>query len=480
MADPIAINYQASITGAKFHACDAFVRGLMGPIGSGKSVTCVMELFGRGMQQKRGPDGWRRTRWAVIRQTYPELKSTTIRTFQEWLGPLSEFRWDSPITATLIVPGEKVHMEFIFIAVERPDDAKKLLSLEVTGIWINEAREVPKAVVDAASGRVGRFPAASAGGATWSGVIMDTNPPDSDHWWYRLAEEELPHGWEFFRQPGGLIKGADGSYHPNLAAENIKYLPDGHGYYLRQVPGKTDEWIKVYVLGDYGSSHDGKPVYPEYRDAVHCAPDPIEPMRGLPLYLGHDYGRTPATAICQVTPTGQFRVLDEVVTDPDGDGMGLRAFMRDAVRPMLLTKYAGMRWISRGDPSGVARDGNDLTCFDIQAQEGIPTEPASTNAVESRLDSVRKYMLAQANGEPGFLVSPSATVIRKGFLGGYRHRRVQVAGDARYKDEPDKNRYSHPHDALQYAALGTIEVGQASGSRVVAQPVTPRRAAGWT
>jgi hypothetical protein len=30
---------------------------------------------------------------------------------------------------------------------------------------------------------------------------------------------------------------------------------------------------------------------------------------------------------------------------------------------------------------------------------------------------------------------------------------VQVVGEDRYTDEPMKNKYSHPHDALQYAAM---------------------------
>jgi hypothetical protein len=39
-------------------------------------------------------------------------------------------------------------------------------------------------------------------------------------------------------------------------------------------------------------------------------------------------------------------------------------------------------------------------------------------------------------------------------MGAYKYRRLQVAGDERYQDKPDKNGYSHPQDALQYLALG--------------------------
>ena len=38
-------------------------------------------------------------------------------------------------------------LEVIFLALDRPEDVKKLLSLELTGIWINEAREIPKVLL---------------------------------------------------------------------------------------------------------------------------------------------------------------------------------------------------------------------------------------------------------------------------------------------------------------------------------------------
>ena len=76
-----------------------------------------------------------------------------------------------------------MELEVIFLALDRPEDVKKLLSLELTGVWINEAREIPKSIVDACTMRVGRIPSMRDGGPTWYGVIADTNPPDTDHWW---------------------------------------------------------------------------------------------------------------------------------------------------------------------------------------------------------------------------------------------------------------------------------------------------------
>ena len=63
----------------KFIVCTAFIILLVGPIGSGKTSACVFKLLRIMGSQKPGPDGVRRTRFVVIRNTRPELISTTIK-----------------------------------------------------------------------------------------------------------------------------------------------------------------------------------------------------------------------------------------------------------------------------------------------------------------------------------------------------------------------------------------------------------------
>ena len=58
---------------------------------------------------------------------------------------------------------------------------------------------------------------------------------------------------------------------------------------------------------------------------------------------------------------------------------------------------------------------------------------------------------------PQLQLHPRCEVLRKGFRGRYQFRRIRVAGSAeRYRDTPDKNEYSHPHDALQYVATAVF------------------------
>jgi len=171
----------------------SFVRGLRGPVGSGKSVTCCMEIMRKAMLQKPNEKGVRRTRWAVVRNTNPQLKTTTIKTWRDWFDDdLGRFIWSPPYTHHMnFAMADKtiVECEVIFLALDKTEDVKKLLSLELTGVWVNEAREIGKSIVDACTMRVGRFPSMRDGGPSWFGVIMDTNAPDETHWWGIMSGE---------------------------------------------------------------------------------------------------------------------------------------------------------------------------------------------------------------------------------------------------------------------------------------------------
>src|SRR5690349_23633472 len=132
-------------------------------------------------RQQPGPDGKRRTRFAIVRNTTPELLTTSIKSFQAWFVPESG-RWSYESPISFVFARFDIEAEFVFIAMDRPEDTRRLLSSEYTAIFLNELRELPRAVLDAATGRVRRYPSRRQGGCTWGGVIADTNPCDSDSW----------------------------------------------------------------------------------------------------------------------------------------------------------------------------------------------------------------------------------------------------------------------------------------------------------
>jgi len=447
-----------------------FFRGIRGPVGSGKSVGCCVEVFRRALEQKKGPDGIRKSRWAIIRNTNPQLRTTTIKTWLDWFpeADWGRFHWSVPYTHH-IKKGE-IDLEIIFLALDRPEDVKKLLSLELTGVWINEAREIPKSIIDACTMRVGRFPSMRDGGPSWTGVIADTNAPEEDHWWPIMSGEVpipdhipreqakmlvRPDNWSFFTQPSGMVekKDEDGEildYLNNKQAENCKNMLSN--YYSNLIRGKTKSWIDVYVMNRLGHIQDGKPVYPMFAPEVHIAKEEIPVAANVPVYVGVDFGLTPAAVLGQKV-RGRWYLQSEIVAVD----MGIVRFA-EVLRQELSTRFvAASEVIIYGDPSGDFRAQTDeSTPFHILRGAGLRAFPAPSNSVDLRLESVSSQLTKMVDGKSALLIDRRCPQLIKGFEGGYAYKRMEVSGE-RYADKPDKNMFSHVHDAAQYLFLGAGE-----------------------
>lgn len=309
-----AVAYRAPKTVGRFLRSPAFVRAIVGPVGSGKSSGCVVEVLRRAAEQAPSPDRVRRTRFAIIRNTYRELKDTTRKTFEQWV-PAEAGHWhEQDFTFTINKPladGTRLHCEVLFRALDRPDDVKKLLSLELTGAYINEARQVPKAILDVLCSRVGRYPSKAQGGATWYGVWLDTNPWHTAHWGYKLFSKERPKDFALFEQPSGFAP----------EAENLENLPSG--YYERQRAGKDTEWVEEYLEGKYPTRDKGS-IYGtliaalEARGALFAFEHPTDNV-----FTTWDLGRSDSTSIWfwRVRPGGV-----DVVDHYRNNGQGLSHF----------------------------------------------------------------------------------------------------------------------------------------------------------
>ena len=448
---------------SRFMRSNARRRGVRGPIGSGKSVGCSWELFDRAQAQRPSSEGIRRSRIAVVRNTYRELLDTTVKT---WLEQFPERLWGAFNRQTMThhiklpkTPKEPgLDMEVMFRALDRPDDIKKLLSLELTMAWVNEAREIPFSIIQTLDDRVGRFPPASEEGCTYRGVIMDTNPPDEDSWWFRLAhnldirtgepKEGVLEGWTFYDQPPGVIR-AGTEWRTNPDAENLENLEAN--FYAERCQGRTDDHIKVFYANEYGFAVDGRPIYPEYQDSIHC--QPCEPNRHKPIHIGLDFGLTPVAVFSQQLPGGRWIVFDEL----QSHDMGILRFC-EWFGPMLRSKYGDFEKVITGDPAGSQRAQTDEhTVFEMLNGQGIPATPASTNDFDIRREAVATALSRMIDGKPGLVISPECRYLRKGMAGGYCYRRLNVPGRERFMDKPDKNEYSHAPEALQYALMGAGE-----------------------
>lgn len=447
--------YVPTATGAIFHTSDKFVRVIMGPYGSGKSTLSIAEIVKRACEVPPWSNGRRRSRWGIVRNTSGELTTTTLATWLAWFDELGDIRKRQKPMLTYehtFNDGKGiVELELLFIALDRPEDVRKIKSLELTGCYINELSEVPKAALAHMKGRVNRYPSkAFCKESYWSGIIADTNPPEDDHWIFKDFEENCADNHILFKQPPGLIKNKDGEWRRNPDADNAGHLP--HHYYENLASGQSLEFIKVFCLGQYGAVGFDKRVFPEFNPDLHAV-HKLEAIQGLGLRLCWDYGLTPACVVKQLSARGQLLILKEYVSE----GMGIRTFAESVVIPALLKDFPYCKIESSvGDPAGNARDQihEEMSCIGELNSLGIPTIAARTNDLEPRLGAIRYFLNRMVDGKPALLLDKkNCPTLFKGFVKKYVYARIAVSGEERYKDKPTKNMSSHPMDALGYGCL---------------------------
>jgi hypothetical protein len=473
----IEINYAPSPTGQLLHNSHADIRGVMGGVGTGKSTMMIIELIMMALLQKVDKHGKRCSKWLIVRETYPQLRNTVFESFRTWLKPNDKtvrytegapmrIRWTDRLE-----DGTTMDAEFIFMAVSKPQDYENLKSLELTGAFINECGALDYDVVATVLSRLGRYPASVDAvdvdnPITRVSLLLDTNPPDEDSWFAKKLVNP-PKGWDILKQPPALLRDpeAEYGYVLNPLGENFKFIGGGpRKYYLEKVPSMTPEQIKVLFCGEFGVTQNGKAVYRrQWDDEQHVSKIGLKPIAGTPILLGWDWGKGgEACIVAQMTPSGQLRILDEVLAD----NIGLHDFAKNMVRPALeaLCPKDKFEIVSVGDPAGLASHGlstDNRNYFDVlnNSKYGVfadwfQTKPARSNHAELRLNAVRHFLSTSApNGSIGFLLGRNCRRLRRGFNAGYCYERKQVSGVAQYKDVPTKSEDSHPHDGLQYICL---------------------------
>ncbi len=523
------IDFSYSPTLWRFWESAARMRIILGPVGSGKTVACCTNPLAIAMKQAPGKNNIRPFKLAVVRNSMPELWRTTIETWlgiypEHYCGPMHR---STPVNHKIRIPdlgdGTSLHFEAEFFGLDRPDQVKALLSYEPTMIYFNEMREIPKAIVDAAGDRIGRYPSMQKGGVmpTWSGIIGDSNPPDQDHWMYKEYLDP-PLGWRFFLQPPGVseVEKTDDAHYSakqgeppvgevsedmtvtarngkifavNPNAENLPNLPYdttfdpsakgmsqaeltqgnppkllGKGnYYLSRVPGKKQDWIDGYYRNKFTFVMDGEPVIPEFvLDAM--ALEHLDVVPDVPLEGGYDMGSAtlnPAGVLVQTHPSGVILVHAELSVN---EKIGLKMFGEEMSRLLHSPPFSNLS-IGKfyGDPAGGTRDGiHAETYYDHLRSYGLPVEEAPSSSPEQLREAIRTPMSRLVRGRPGILINRRrCPKLVKGLSGAWCFRRLQVLGSERFASTAEKNEFSHVCEALGYVLLGKGEIKDLSRRR---------------
>lgn len=512
-------DYRTSHEAYRYRTDRSFFSCAIGPVGSGKSVPSLQKLEDIGREQAPSDDGIRRSRFAVVRNTIPELRSTTAVTYQQIYPPsvLGDIIWRSPAQHTIKPRDSDIEIDVNLIALDKPADVKKLLSLELTGAFFNEVREIPRAVVGRMTERVGRY-GINDRPTTWSGIWSDTNPPDSDHWLYHWDQVDRPEGYAFFHQPPGvlevielpgggvqitdenfpeyhgrkltsaqvlisykgkvqwvecpieIIRSADRQWIVNPWMENMIALskvsatnPLGAGsYYGRALAGKRVEEIQSYLQGVYTFVAEGRRVVPQYNPQVHSFEHlPILPDE--PIHGGMDIGGgtlQPSCILFQRHPKGPLLMHREVVCyDMGVDRFG--ALIREALQKHFPSHVErGLIGTFWGDPAGETRDEIfETKSFDhLRRKYELTCRAAPSQDPKMRAAAIAAPCERMIDGKPGFMLNRSGCpILHKGLSGAWHYKRLQVTGDERFADKPNKNDESHPCDGCGYGCLGAGE-----------------------
>lgn len=427
--------YSPAPTLEKFFLDDARVRFVIGPIGSGKTTAMIMECLRRSAQQAPGPDGVRRTRIAIVRNTLKQLMSTVLPDVMSVLnsfGPVARFH---VTTSCVRIRVGDIQSDWYLMPLETVHDTRRLLSMTLTWAWVAEFREINYEILSHLIGRCGRYPNLKHGGVmpSWWGLFGESNPFNVDSLWNRHLIAEKPAAWSFYRQPGGR----------SAEAEHRGLTP---GYYENLVHGADPDWIKVHVDAEIGESLEGRGVWRGlFERSFHVSRAPLSVIPGVPLIFSFDFGRTPACLLSQLDPRGRIVVLKEWTSED----MGLDAFVDLKIKPwMNMANLWGLPRMVTADPSGAHEaQATDLSCFDVLKSRGFPVRAADTNEIWPRLYAVEKRLLMRM----GVLIDPTCTTLIRAMAGEYRFRRKKTG---EYEDLPEKRHpVSDVADCIQYLCM---------------------------
>lgn len=488
----------------------AFICGVIGPVGSGKTMAALQKGL-RVAAQQRGvarPDGVivRKARIGVIRESYPSLQSTTLKSWFR-IVPEAEgkFSWKAPYTHTftkiLRREGNRKdgrveiinEVEFEFRAIGDLSVEEACRGWEVNAVIIDEADLQPHNLVAFLTGRVGRFSDLDPSTVVDPQIILSLNMPDIENHIYTLLFDEAGEALgltaeeaeilqqtlgerpliERFVQPGGR--------EPD--AENLHNLPGGRGYYVLQVaanrhtPGYVDRMV------------DNKPVPIMHGQAVNAGfvytrhVQPVVWDKRRKLIVGVDQGLYAAAVFLQRDWDNSIRTLGEVVntTRSEAGKIGLQkvgpTHFGKRVKQHIADHFPditaeNIRVVA--DPAAFAANDRADSEHDwllaFQKALGLKVHKAKSNS-----PALRNQAIWTAQGEiGGYTVDPSAKHLIKAHSGGYRYAKAELStGETRGHLEIADTIYTHVADAEQYAALeGEHVIGDLRGRERRRRPVT--------
>lgn len=201
----------------------------------------------------------------------------------------------------------------------------------------------------------------------------------------------------------------------------------------------------------------GLPVYPNFRRDIHVHKGTIHPRLGLPILFGWDFGLTPACVAAQKVGN-RLLIMKEWVSQNEPIDTFAKSVMSDVFQ--LWPGWSKEQHYHFIDPAGFQRAQTDArTCAQVMQEVAaiVNLEPGPVDFT-TRKGAVEKFLIGIDKDGAWLQVDETeCPSIYVGFTGGYKYNDSQSDIEA-VKPTPVKNKYSHPHDALQYVAYGATSI----------------------
>ncbi len=492
---PRELKYIGPVAEGYIHS-RAIVKGIMGPVGSGKTIASGQAFLQLAKKQGgvMGRDGvlLRKSRFAIIRDTYPNLDRNTIpswfKIIPRHVGSFVNstprvhrfgfvLKRDGHIldTGARVLEVCQVECEFRAIGDQSVEDA--LRGLEVTAALVNEADRTHPDILTFLMGRIGRFGDLDPSLTVDAQIMLDLNGNDDENWTHKvLVDEQLGDAAheaiakisggrpliEYFEQPEAVNE--FGVVNP--LAENVQNLPPG--YYEQQFAFAKSRSNQTYIdrmlRSKFTPQKNGRTVFPEYIDDIHAGD--FDAIPGFPLFIMADQGLLGAVLVGQLVK-GQLRILEEVacVFETEDDDIEVVQMggetLGKQVRELLAQSYPLFKVVDAVcDPAGAA--GEEAINFKSWRQEfqkglGHKVRKARVprNAIAPRLKAVRDRIVAVLGAQRGLLINKRCKMLRRAFRTKYYYQRVgKGTGEGYYSDVPKKIQgYGDLMDALQYGCF---------------------------
>jgi PBSX family phage terminase large subunit len=256
--------------------------------------------------------------------------------------------------------GSEIH----FAGLDDGDRTEKVLGLEFSTLYFNEASQVDYLSVQMAITRL-----AEKNGLKKK-VYYDFNPPKKSHWSYHLFIKQL--------EPIDAIPLLNAHEYGSLLMNPHDNLANIDEDYIKLLQSMPEEQRKRFLDGEFGDESEGQVYYAFRRD------DHVKETTKYPgtVFSSNDFNVTPMTALIFQYIDNKFHIQDEVYLE-NSDTYKM-------AHELKKRGYSGLQVIP--DSTGKNRKTSGQSDFQILEQNGFKILPTHNPFVTDRVNNVNRLL----------------------------------------------------------------------------------------